>query len=304
MVDLDKEQYERDQGVGASSYHVTVLKTPSIDRPPTNYAKDLKTEAGPVLSVLDWIWTEFDVAGGKGFLDATISPLAGNYNSIEANGKAWLEVGKQFGEVAGNMGANAKTLATNHWEGPAAEAFGQFLEVYWKKGAAWAGEQIGLFLKKGFDKVAQFSKEIAELAVRTIKRIIKVAARIASRGIPFLGWARSALEFLAKLVGFDVDTLLSDVKEIIALFRDVTGLFTQIESLVESMKGYFTAFDQVIETVKRIPEVGSLDDAQTTYNEINEGATEMNKRKKEIEEKAAGADKQLEEIGSKAKGGK
>jgi phage-related protein len=299
MPHPDEEQYQRDQGVAASNYHVTDLTMPTIDRPPADFENRAKGVAGPMLDTIDWVWKEFDIAGGQGFLETIITPLAGNYNSIQANGTAWHEVGKQFGSLVGNMGANAVTLANEHWEGPAAQEFGRFLEVYWKDGAAWAGEQIGLFLKKGFDRVGQFSKDLAEEAIEVIGRIVNVVARLASRAIPILGQARAVIEFIGKAFGV-LDTVIDDINELIELYNKIQGLYGQIESLVESMKGYFQAFAEVVDAVKRIPTVDSLADAAAIGEDITSGTQGMSEQKAEIEQKVTEADQTLDEIEEKA----
>lgn len=283
-----------------SNYLVTELTQPAIDRPPTNYMEDVDVKDSAVLDVLNWVWQEWNLAGGKGFLDAVVSPLAGNYNSIKANGVAWQAVADQFGELVGNIGANAKILADQHWRGEAADVFGQFLVVYWKKGAAWICAQIGEFLKKGFDEVAEISMEMAEKAIKVIQTIISLAERLARRAIPVIGQAWTAIEGLLDLLGFDVDSIKNDIENIIAAWHSVKNLFATIESIVESMSGYFQAFTEVLAAVDKIPYVDTVAEAYEIKDTIQQGTADMETKKAEIESKVDGADKQLEEYRTKA----
>lgn len=298
--------YDRHREDGSSQFNYAELDISPIDRPDTNYSDDLDT--GAVLSVLDWIWSEFGVDGGKGFTDSMISPLAGNYNSISANGEAWKSVGKNFGLLASNLGDNATTLATNHWEGEAAQAFEQFLDVFWHKGAVWAGEQLGAFVAKGFDKIAEVSKEIAQLAINAIKVIINAARKIATKAIPLLGWAwtavQSAAKYIGMIFGIDIDDLYDDIMAIVDMAHVVIELFASMESIVETMQNYFDTLQELIATVQEIPEVGSLKDAYITKESINEHRGKLDEQKTNLETDVGKADDALTELDDIATGAK
>jgi hypothetical protein len=288
------QDFDKPRRGSYSQFRTTELSDVSIDRPDTKYTDDI--DVGPVLSVLDWIWSEFNVDGGKGFTDSIISPLAGNYNSINANGEAWKKVGEQFGELVGNMGTNATTLAANSWQGDAAEAFKQFIDVFWTRGAAWAGQKVGEFIALGFEKIADASKQLAQLAVDAINKIIKLAAKIGSKFIPIVGWAWTAIEYGAWLLGIDVDALHENIMQIIDLAQKVFNLYENIEKIVTTMEDYFNNAQELTDAVKKIPEIGSLEDAVSTYETIKDKGTEMEKQLKEIDKAATEADKTLEEI--------
>ncbi len=286
---------------GSSNFLCSSLDIGEIDRPNTRYSDDID-DTGPVLDVLDWIWREFEVDGDKGFTDSLISPLAGNYKSIEANGEAWTSVGTNFGLMAANLLTNAGTLAADHWKGDAAEAFKQFLDLFWKKGAVWAGEQLGTFVAAGFNKIAEVSKQIAGLAIDAINVIIRAAVRIAAKAIPVVGWAWTAIQSLGKwggkLIGVDIDDLYDDIMEIVNTAQAVFELFQAMESLVESMKNYFTTLEELIDTVKTIPEIGSLTDAVETAESIEASTDALNDQTKALEESTAAADDALTELDS------
>lgn len=297
--------YENYTEGGYSKFHYTEVEISPIDRPDTKYSDDID-DVGPVLTVLDWIWSEFDVDGGKGFTDSLISPLAGNYKSIEANGEAWKSVGKNFGLLASNLLDNASTLATDHWQGEAAQAFEQFLDLFWHKGAVWAGEKLGEFVAKGFNKIAEVSKKIAGLAIKAINVIIKAAAKLAAKAIPIVGWAWTAIQSAAKYIGWifgiDIDDIYDDVMEIVNTAKAVFKLFEAMESLVETMKSYFNTLEELITTVKQIPEVGSLKDAVATAETINENREKLDKQKTKLEQQADTADDALDELDDIATG--
>lgn len=297
--------YENYTEGGYSNFHYTDLDISAIDRPDTKYSDDID-DVGPVLSVLDWIWSEFNVDGGKGFTDSLISPLAGNYKSIEANGEAWRSVGNNFGLLAANMGGNVSTLAAHHWQGDAAQALAQFFDVFWHKGAVWAGQKLGEFVAKGFDKIAEVSKKIAGLAIKAINVIIKAATRIAAKAIPIVGWAWTAIQSAAKYIGWifgiDIDDLYDDIMEIVNTAKAVFRLFEAIESVVETMKEYFNTLEELVATVKQIPEIGSLQDAVATAGTINENAQKLEQQKTKLEQEADKADDALTELDNIATG--
>jgi phage-related protein len=290
--------YDRHGKDGESQYKTAELEISPIDRPPTNYSQELDT--GAVLSVLDWIWSEFDVDGGKGFTDSLISPLAGNYNSISANGQAWRGVGKNFGLLASAIGDNVTNLAVNHWQGTAAEAFQQFVDLFWHKGAVWAGERLGEFVAKGFDKIAEVAKKIAQLAINAIKLIIEAARKIATKAIPLVGWAwtaiQSAAKYLGWIFGIDIDDLYDDIMQIVETAKAVFGLFDAINNVVETMRNYFTTLEELVDTVKQIPEVGNLKDAAETAGTIRENTGKLDTQKTELEQNLGKADDALTKL--------
>ncbi len=290
--------YDLHREGGSSPFTYTQLELAAIDRPDTDYSEDLDT--GAVLGVLDWIWSEFDVDGGKGFTDSIISPLAGNYNSIEANGKAWESVGNNLGRLAANLGDNTTNLAGNHWRGPASEAFGQFVDLFWNRGAVWAGQRMGEFVAAGFGKIAEVSKKIAQLAIDCIKLIIEAARKIATKALPIVGWAWTAVQSAAKYIGWafgiDIDDLYDDIMQIVDTAKAVFDLFTAIEDIVSTMSDYFTTVEELADTVRQIPEVGSLTEAQETAEAINQHRQDLAETKQELDDSVADADDALTEL--------
>lgn len=277
-----------------SAFQVTELTAADIERPDTDFSEEL--DLGPVLTVLDWIWTEFDVDGGKGFTDSLIAPLSGNYASINANGEAWTAVGTQFGELVGNLGSNVATLVADSWEGKSADALKEFVDVFWTRGAAWAGEKVGAFIALGFEKIGEASKKIAQLAVDTIKKILKIARKIATKAIPVVGWAWTAIEYGGKALGIDVDALHDDIMNIIKLAKLVFTLHEHITTIVETMESYFTTAQELLDTVEQIPEIGSLEDGVAAAETIKEKGTELSEQKTTLKEETAEAKKKLKEI--------
>lgn len=292
--------YDRHGHDGSSTFKYADLEISPIDRPDANFTDEI--DAGHVLNVLDWIWTEFSVAGGTSFTDSIIEPLAGNPNSIKANGAAWLSVGRNFGLLASNMVTNAGKLATHHWVGDAADAFLDFLSQYWQQGAAWAGEKLGEFVAKGFDKIAEVSLYLAELAIDAINTILKVAAKIAAKFIPVVGWAWSAIEYAAKGaswlpgVDIDIDALHDNIMEIIDLAEKVFSLYESITQLVETMQDYFSTVQDLLDTVNQIPEIGSLEDAASTLETINEHKGQLQEQTAELESNVSDAEGKLNDL--------
>lgn len=291
-----EDGYDNYTDGGFSKFHYTQTEISAVDRPDTKYSDDID-DFGPVLTVLDWIWSEFGVAGGKGFTDSIISPLAGNYKSIEANGEAWKSVGKNLGLLAGNMGTNATTLATEFWQGEASAAFKDFLDVYWNKGAVWAGEELGKFVATGFSKIADASKRIAAVAIKGINTIIRAAVRIASKAIPIVGWAWTVIQSLAKFIGswfgIDIDDLYDDIMEIYNTAQLVFDLFTKIDEVVNTMKEYFATLEELVDTVKQIPEIDNFADAAAARDSIAEHKQALDEQKTDLDKQLGEADDAL-----------
>lgn len=292
--------YDRHHGDGSSSFKYTDLDISPVDRPDSTFADDV--DAGAVLSVVNWIWSEFNVDGGKSFTDSILEPLAGNPNSIKANGEAWVGVGANFGLLAANLLDNALTLARNDWGGDAADSFQEFLSQYWEKGAVWAGEKLGTFISQGYEKVAEVSIAIAQLAVDAINKIIKVAGKIAAKFIPYVGWAWTAIEYVAKAASylpgadFDIDALHDNIMEIIDLAQAIFGLYESLEQVVETMRDYFTTAQDLVDTVKQIPEIDNLADAAATTQTINDNLGALEEQRGTLEENLASAEESLDEL--------
>ncbi|MEU6645949.1 hypothetical protein ABZ863_25840 [Saccharomonospora sp. NPDC046836] len=292
--------YDRHLEGGSSSFTYTELDLAQVERGDASFADEV--DAGAVLTVLDWIWSEFGVAGGKSFTDSILEPLAGNPNSIRANGEAWVSVGGNFGLLASNMLDNAAKLAAEAWEGEAADAFREFLSQYWEKGAVWAGEQLGEFIAKGFEKIAEVSIAIAQLAVDAINKIIKVAGKIAAKFIPYVGWAWTAIEYLAKAASylpgadFDIDALHDNIMEIIDLAQKVFALYESLEQVVATMQDYFNTAQELLDTVKAIPEISSVEDAASTYTTINDNLAALEEQTGTLQENLDDAEGKLTEL--------
>ncbi|GAB3451343.1 hypothetical protein [Actinophytocola sediminis] len=292
--------YDRHLEGGSSSFSYTELDISEVDRPDSTFADDV--DAGAVLDVVNWIWSEFNVDGGKSFVDSILEPLAGNPNSIKANGAAWVSVGANFGLLASNMLDNALTLARDDWGGEAADSFQEFLSQYWEKGAVWAGEKLGEFVSKGFDKIAEVSIAIAQLAVDAINKILKLAGKIAAKFIPYVGWAWTAIEYIAKAASylpgadFDIDALHDNIMEIIDLAQKVFGLYESLEQVCQTMQDYFNTAQDLVDTVNKIPDVTNLADAATTMQEISDNVTALEEQQGALEESMTAAEESLTEL--------
>lgn len=252
---------------GSSKFTVTELELSDPDRPTADFSSQISDSlAGEVLSFLDWVWTEFDVDDGKSFTGSLIEPLVGNPQSIQANGVAWQSAAGGMGDLAGTMGVNLVELATNDWEGEAAEALKQFATSYWKDGAAWVAKEVGDFIASGFDKVAEVSTNLAKLAIEAIEQIAKLAAKLAARALPILGWAWTAIEAAASwllwLFGIDIDNLIDDINNIIELAGKVLNLFEAIRNIVETMQDYVNTVQEILTFVQGIPDLASVDPAE------------------------------------------
>lgn len=292
---------------GGSKFHTTATNIPKIDRPNTKYSDDVK-DFGIALKLLDWVWSEFNVDGGKGFTDSLISPLAGNYKSIEANGTAWKGVGTNFGLLADTIGKNSIALATDSWQGGAGDMFRDFLGTYWNQGAVWAGEQMGTFVASGFEKIAKVSLAIATVAIKLLNLLIDKAKKVAMKAAPVVGWAWTAIQsgakWILKVFGINVNDLWNDIQDIIAMAKEIKTLYEEIQNIVKTMESYFTTVEELKTTITGIPETGSLSDAQQTYTKIKDGVGTLNKNKDALTQSftnASGALTELDKISDRVK---
>ncbi|OYO07142.1 hypothetical protein CGZ98_19720 [Enemella evansiae] len=245
-------------------FPVSELDLTKPDRPPASFTVDNGGGVGgKVLEVLNWIWVQFKVDGGRSFTDSLVEPLVGNPKSIQANGRAWQSAAAALGDVAGTMGAHLVELTTNGWQDRAAEALMQFAITCWKDGAAWVAQQVGDFIAQGFDRVGQVSTELAELAIRAIKQILELAVKLAARALPVIGWAWTAIESLGSValefLGIDIDNLLDDIMKAIELGKQVLGIFETIKNIVETTKAYLNQVKEIVDFARSIPELDSVD---------------------------------------------
>ncbi|MDN5726390.1 MAG: hypothetical protein L0G99_10750 [Propionibacteriales bacterium] len=252
---------------GGSQFTVADLELTAPDRPTASFTDQISGSVeGAVLEFLDWVWTEFEVDGGKSFTGSMLEPLVGNPGSIAANGEAWKSAAAGMGDVAGTMGANLGELAANYWQGDAADALTSFATTYWKDGAAWVATQVGDFLATGFDKVSSVSTELAGTAIEAIETIIKMAVKLAARAIPIVGWAWTAVEavgsFLGWLIGIEIDNLIDDINKIIDMAKRVLNVFEAMKQIVESMKSYVNQVQEIANFVASIPDLTAVDAAE------------------------------------------
>ncbi len=292
---------------GGSKFHTTPTNIPKIERPNTKYSDDVK-DFGIALKFLDWVWSEFKVDGGKGFTDSLISPLAGNYKSIDANGTAWKGVGTNFGLLADTIGKNSIALATDSWQGGAGDMFRDFLGTYWNQGAVWAGKEMGTFVASGFEKISKVSLAIATVAVKLLNLLIDKAKKVALKAAPVVGWAWTAIQsgakWILKVFGIHIDDLWNDIQDIIAMAKEIKKLYDEIENIVKTMQSYFTTVEQLKTTITGIPDTGSLSDAQQTYGKIKDGVGTLNKNKDALGQSftnARGALTTLDQISDRVK---
>lgn len=288
--------YERSDEVNRSrDFPVTLIDPFTADRPDTRFSDGV--DYGPVLDVLNFIWTEFGIdPKGRDFVESIIGPLAGKPDSIKANGAAWRSVGANLGLVAANLGDNATNLATDYWKGDAADAFEHFLDRYWKRGAVWAGEQLGEFLAKGFDKLAEIAIAIADAAIGLIQIIFRIAERSALRSVPLLGQAWTVVEQLLDWFGVDVEGVISDVAKIRSAFEAIDKLYTTLGQMEETVRAYLATLQELVDTIEQIPDVDSLTEAAETATAIKDGKDALDAQKAALKEQAGAAGKALDEL--------
>src|SRR5262249_54443044 len=103
----------------------SVLVVPECDSG-TTFADKIVAQ-GPQVRVVNWIWERVT---GEDLVKALISPITGDWARIAANGRAWNNVGNALEQISVNLSDNVERLGP-YWDGEAADAFRQHIEVAW-----------------------------------------------------------------------------------------------------------------------------------------------------------------------------
>lgn len=254
------------------------------------------------LDAIDWLWESFGpVLGlpGTSLYEAAIKPIAGDFNRIKANGAAWEDAGNILGNVAHNMGENAAKLHDDYWGGQAGDAFYDHINVSWCGGIIIVSECCKQ-MKRGFEKLGDMSKKIAEKCIEIIKRIIAQAARLAAKIIPS-GYALAGHAMRAvKRATQGKIPFLDDAKAIYNLVQEVLKLHRTITNLVNAAWAYFGAFHQAVDAVLQIKTVDSTGGAASMANQLKDATTQMKEARENWDQNKKFFDKQATAMGRAA----
>ncbi|SDD37065.1 hypothetical protein [Actinokineospora iranica] len=254
----------------------------------------------PALDTVDFVWTNIIgpmIGKPESLYDLLFKPIAGDFNRIRANGTAFEDAGKMYWDIAGNLGKNAATLTTEHWTGDAATSFNNFVQVV-ATGALYIAKTCCDWLKKGFDKLADVSIQIANTCANLLNTVIEKLVKLAAKVIPGFGTLWSIAEWV--ISGFEDFPYISDAEAIVEGIQSIITLFENLESLVQSANAYWDAFKSVTEAVGQIPDINNTHDAVDTGKQISQSISDMKAAREAIDQKTGEITKQLSDMDSKA----
>ncbi|MQA08988.1 MAG: hypothetical protein GEU98_10665 [Pseudonocardiaceae bacterium] len=299
------------QGQSLSVFRVTDLENPNFDRSDPGYYEKANNRAGPSLFVLNEIWANWPGGDGKNFVDSMVTPLAGNSNSIRANGEAWRNVGHNVGLVGQNMTKNVGVLVDQFWQGEAGDAFRQFLDKYFTKTVVWAGDTIGEFIATGFDEFANVVDKAAKEAVDGIDKICSIVDKQALKAVPYIGWivgviieaGDAAIDIINSIplmpdIPVDLGSLRDAILDIFEIANGIKELYGDIEEAINTMreyvnivnefKGTIAEFQSAVEGVLGAVASGNVDNIAAAYRTATEKFDEMQNQMDQINEKVGG----------------
>lgn len=266
----------------------------------------LKGEGKLVGQAVDWVVSHFgDVLGlgDKGLYDYLVTPIAGKFGEMKANGAAWGDAARMLGLVQSNLAKNAGTLVTSDWRGEAAKAFFGHVDVM-LVGGLYVAQRCSEWMQKGFEKLAELSEKVARKCVEIINWIIKKIVDFSKKLIPAAGQLIAIVEWVAS--GFDRAPYIKDVLEIRDLIGKVIALHGSITDLVGAMQGYYEGFLQAVNAVTAIPTVDSTAkaaDVAAEFGEGREGMKEarenMKKAREKVDTDTAGAQQNLDNMANR-----
>lgn len=267
---------------------------PSGDRVPL--AERLRGDHD-AMNAVDWLWRNFLSDRGEGLYTTLVEPITGDFNRIAENGKAWGHISAQFQNLSKNLTDNTHTLLTQHWtRGSAADAYQGYVEINWV-GALFVAEELSTWMGKGFDKLSEWSVNLAESAVNLLETIIERAIKLARKFVPAIGQACAAWDWITS--GFEDFPYWSDAHAIIGMVDEVLTLHTRLQELVHALQAYFEAYRGVLDAVGTIPETNSTENVAEITKTVLGGKAEIEESKGIFEEKRSALEGQLSSIDSR-----
>ncbi|HET9254974.1 MAG TPA: hypothetical protein VFO16_07195 [Pseudonocardiaceae bacterium] len=229
----------------------------------TTFAEKIAAQ-GPQIEVVNWIWEHVT---GEDLIEALIAPVTGNWARIEANGKAWINVGDALQQVSSNLQANVDKLGPS-WEGEAADAFRRHIEVAWTAGL-YAEAMVAKTLAKGFHFAAQQSEKLCQQALDLITKLInKLLSAIATLPIPVVGEARAI-------------KLVWDAYQI---YQAIMGIYEAVKATIAAVEGLIHALGDIRHDIESIKDVRNLNDLARLGKGLHKDASEVRENAHAIQE--------------------
>lgn len=289
------------KGVGPGYRDVKTVTPTKIVPGTENLIDKLKGDSRWLGDAVDWCYRNFlsHLLGtpGKGLYDVLLTPIAGDFNRINANGEAWGDVGDMIQDIAKNMGDNASDLTQHHWTGPAADAFYQHIDLAWT-GALTGVSGIAFALKKGFAELAKISIKIAgkcaDLLEKILEKIVSLAKYVIPEGFPGSGAVMAAVEWAAE--GFDKDKV-PFYGEVIGIVNAVNGaikLYDTIQKIARGFQNYIRLAEDIARSLEQIPHVRSNAGAINIATDLKQDTDAAKDQKKKLDGDLKNYNKQID----------
>ncbi|WP_147397439.1 hypothetical protein [Amycolatopsis panacis] len=252
-------------------------------------------------AAIDWAWRNFFSDKGEGLYAALVNPVAGDFNRIAANAKAWKYTAESFDKIRTNITDNKDKLLSSGWaSGAGAKAFDEQISLIWSPALSIASKSAD-YLAKGFDKLSEASVKAAEKVVDLLDKIVSLIAKLFTKFCPGVGQIAGLIDWIAS--GFHDFPYWSDIQNIGRLIDAIFTLHKKISALVNAAKGYVAGANQIVDAIKAIPEAGSFGDATKIAFETKKGVTQMQSKKKDMDKKAGEVHSQRERFSAILDGG-
>ncbi|QWF78871.1 hypothetical protein [Amycolatopsis sp. CA-230715] len=231
--------------------------------------------------------------GDRDLYDVLLTPIAGDFNRIRANGEAWGVAAQMYWATEHNLLANSVTLVGRDWHGAAADAFIGLTKAVWA-GALYVAKSCCEWMQKGFIKLADLAIKIATRCVQLLEKIFDLLAKLGKKLVPVAGQLKSIWDLLTDGEIPYVD----EIGDLIDLVEEVLGLYSSLEELVKGINGYLDQIGAIADAVGKVPSIGSMNDAAEVGRQLQESKKKMDENRKKIDEasqqidgKLAGLDK-------------
>lgn len=289
-----------DEGSPFHNPNPVVAKSIEVKQQTITESMEGKARGSKQAEAVNWIVRNFSEQlglGGKDLRQLVIEPLTGNFNRIRANGEAWADVGGMLNTILTNFGDNAKKLVLSDWTGEAAQAFLEHVDVVWA-GGLYVASKCAEWLQNGFDTLAELVEKIAVKCAQIFDRLVDKIVDLGMRFIPGLGQIIMAIEWIAS--GFQDFPAWSDIEEVARIVAEITQLHQTVKNLVDAAQKYIAGFEQALNAVESIPQIGSIDDAKAAAGEFRKGAEQMKQARTDFDKNAGSMQKQLDDMSAQA----
>lgn len=228
------------------------LSAPDADSGSTFADKIAKQ--GPQVQVVNWIWEQVT---GQNLVQALIAPITGDWARIGANGQAWRNVGEAVEQISGNLSDNVGKLDP-YWNGEAAQAFRNHIEVAWFAGL-YAEGAVAKTIGKGFDFVAGQSERLCQEALDLITKLVnKLVSAVATFAIPVVGQARA----------------IKIVWDAYQIYQAIMGIYEAIRATIEAMRELVASLGDIKAALESIKDVRNLSNLAEVGQELHEKSSD------------------------------